>query len=120
MLESAVSSVSDALDFYTHLRRFDLTSPQIRSALAFARTCRELLLRVSAAWRCQQGFLAEAGLQLPSLAELFDLRLEPNHGVGRSAAHPTALLWCTARWFAELYDPAQPAAASYQVWVGPP
>ena len=57
MLECAVvaPSATSELDFYRAIRRFDITNPDTKAALGFARTFAELVQRILAARAAQQG-----------------------------------------------------------------
>lgn len=114
------------LVFYRELQQYDIAQPEARHALHFARAWSDLARRVLAARSAQAGIQAASlpPLGLPAFRAYF------NDGAGMSASgflqaapadwplHQAKLLADLSAWFAKLFQPADPLAASYQVWVG--
>lgn len=123
-----VNSALPELAFYQLLRRYDFNLPEPAAALAFTRTWADLAQRVLAARQAQTGDATSLSqLLLPVVFEAF-----ASHGpeqlafrlfsakdtAPRDKASLTAL--DLAAWLAPQFDPANPLANSYQVYVQAP
>lgn len=114
------------LDFYREVRLLKPAEPATREGLAFARVFTDLARRVLTAQDAQRGFQGQQppALGLPALRAYLASGPELTPVDFRQAVPApweeaeTGLLADLASWLAKRYDPADPRASSYQVWVG--
>jgi hypothetical protein len=117
-------SVTSDLSFYRQLRSINTGTGSNPHALAFARICHDLLLRICAAWAVQRQYDEVPVDLIPRLDQLFAAGLG-SHSSAFAPDDPAImddglvpLLHAVTTWLLESFDPVHPLDSSYQVWVG--